>query len=82
MIGHFIRAALIFLVSVLLDTMLRAFGKPLLNDVADPSKLPNSAPPLVDWGFLFIDWFLVMVLLSLLVYLLTQAWLENQAVGV
>jgi hypothetical protein len=81
MIGRFVRAALIFVVAVLLDIILRGIGEPMMNDVADPSNLPNSAPPLVQWGNLAIDWFLAAVLFSLLVYMIVGAWIENQATG-
>lgn len=79
MLGHFMRAALIFLVAVLLDTIGATFSTALLTDVADPSNLPTDAPPLVDWGHLFADWFLEMTIFSLLIYLLVAAWLENQS---
>jgi hypothetical protein len=81
MLGRFFRAGLIFLVAVLLDILLRAFGDPLINDVAEPSNLPASAPPLVQWGQYFVDYFLLLVLLSLIVYLFVGAWIENQATG-
>lgn len=81
MIGAVFRAALILAVSTLLDIILHEFGDPLLNDVADPSNLPGSAPPLVEWGQSFIDWFYVAVLLSLFVYLLVAAWRDNTAPG-
>lgn len=70
-----------FTAAVLLDIIFRAIGEPLLNEAADPSKLPADAPPLVDWGTYFIDYFLLLVLLSLLVYLLVGAWIESQATG-
>jgi hypothetical protein len=69
------------MVAVLMDILLAAFGEPLMSDVADPSKLPSSAPPLVTWGNLAVDWWFEAVVFSLLVYLLVGAWIESQATG-
>lgn len=78
MIGRYFRAALIFLVTVLLDIIIHQVGGGLL-DVAEGGNPPADAPPLVTWGQFFLDWFTTLVLLSLLVYLLVGAWRENQA---
>lgn len=78
MIAQYLRAALVFVVAVLIDALLQTMGSELLG-VANADKLPSDAPPLVQWGHLFLDYFLVAVLISLLIYLLVAAWLENQA---
>lgn len=79
MFGRYTRAGMIFAGAALLDMLLKTFGDELLA-IADCS-LPPTTTQICTYGQTVIDWFLFAVAVSLLVYLLFRAWVENQATG-
>lgn len=78
MLGDYIRAALIFTIAGLFDMYLAELGKEFLGVASCPSAPIQTN--MCSQTQLAIDYFLVGVALSLIVYLLFAAWRENQAV--
>ncbi len=79
MFGRYVRAALIWAGAALLDMLLNTIGTELLA-IADCS-IPSVETQICTYGQYTIDYFLFAVTISLLVYLLFRAWVENQATG-
>lgn len=79
MFGRYVRAALIWAGAAVVDMLLAQFGGEML-DIADCSLAPIETD-ICTYAQLTIDWFLFAVTVSLLVYLLFRAWVENQAAG-